>query len=202
MFKAFYWIVRVLLFPFYRARVEGKDHLPPGAAVLCSNHSTNSDAVFLIMANGPKGDYGFIAKDELFHIPVLRHVIRWLHAFPVKRDQQDLSAVKTAFSFLKQGKKLLIFPEGTRVKDGKSRRTGLPAEIKSGVAFFSHRAGVPLVPVYIPEGAKLFRNNTVRIGTPFLPAYDGRKPSAADYAATAEELMKRIYSLKNGVLTE
>ena len=202
MFKAFYWIVRVLMFPFYRARIEGKEHLPQGAAVVCSNHSTNSDAIFLVLANGPKGDYGFIAKDELFHIPVLRHVIRWLHAFPVKRGQHDVGAIKTAFSVLKKGRKLLIFPEGTRVRNGKSRRTGLPVEVKNGAVLFSHRAGVPLVPVYIPEGAKLFRNNTVRIGQPFFPSYCEQKPTADEYAAVSAELMRRIYSLKNGVLSE
>lgn len=202
MYKAVYWIFRVLLFPFYRARVAGREHLPRGAAVLCGNHSTNSDAVFLLMANGPTREFGFMAKDELFRVPVVRRIIRWLHAFPVKRDQQDLSAVKTAFSLLKQGRRLLIFPEGTRVRDGKNCRTGLPVEVKSGAVFFSHRAGVPLVPVYIPEGAKLFRNNIVRIGTPFLPTYDQKKPSAEEYAAAAAELMTRIYSLKNGGMAE
>ena len=132
MFKIVYYLVLICLYPFYWYRFEGRENIPAGPCVLCGNHSTNSDAVFMVLANGKKGDYGFMAKEELFRVPVLRHIIRWLHAFPVKRGMAggDMHAIRTGFSILKSGKKLLMFPEGTRVKNGVSVRTGKPVEPK------------------------------------------------------------------------
>ena len=198
MFKIAYWIIFAVLYPFYWFHVEGRENIPKGSALLCSNHSTNSDAVFLVVGNGPNGDYGFMAKDELFQIPVLRQIIRWFHAFPVKRGKGDTGAIRTGLSILKSGKKLLIFPEGTRVQNGVSVRTGLPVKAKNGAAIFSHRTGAPMIPVYITEGRKLFRKNVVRFGKPFFPSYSQAKPEAEEYSRTTAELMRRIYALKNG----
>ena len=196
MFKVIYWIVFVCLYPFYRYRFENRERIPENCCLLCANHSTNSDAVFLVMANGPKGDYGFMAKEELFHIPVLRWIIRWLHAFPVKRGNGDMKAIRTGFSILKANKKLLIFPEGTRVQNGLSVRTGEPVQPKNGAVIFATRAHVPMVPVYIPEGKKLFRRNIIRIGEPYFPECTAEKPSASDYQMMTDELMRRIYAMK------
>lgn len=198
MFKIVYWVLYVILYPFYWFHVEGRENIPQGAALVCSNHSTNSDAIFLVVGNGPKGDYGFMAKDELFHIPVLRHIIRWFHAFPVKRGNGDAGAIRMGLSVLKSGKKLLIFPEGTRVRDGVSRRTGLPVTAKNGAAVFSHRTNTPMIPVYITEGRKLFRKNVIRIGKPFMGEYSCEKPGQEEYSRTTAELMRRIYALRDG----
>ena len=62
MFKIVYWVVMIALYPFYRFRFVGRENIPEGAAVVCGNHTANSDAIFLVLANGPRGDYGFIAK--------------------------------------------------------------------------------------------------------------------------------------------
>lgn len=198
LFKFVYYLVLLCLYPFYQYRFEGRENLPEGACVLCANHSTNSDAVFLVLANGKKGDYGFMAKEELFHVPVLRHIIRWLHAFPVKRGMEggDMHAIKTGFSILRSGKKLLMFPEGTRVKNGVSVRSGKPVKPKVGAVLFAMRSGTPLVPVYISEGRKLFRRNLVRIGTPYLPKCEAHKPSSEDYQHLTLELMEKIYGLR------
>lgn len=192
MFKIVYWVVMIALYPFYRFRFVGRENIPEGAAVVCGNHTANSDAIFLVLANGPRGDYGFIAKEELFHVPFLRHLIRWLHAFPVKRGSGDMQAIRTGFSILKSGKKLLLFPQGTRVRDGKT------VEPKTGAVIFATRAKVPLVPVYIPEGRKIFKQNTVIIGKPYFPELPEEKPTAEDYHAMTHELMGRIFALKEG----
>ena len=192
MFKIVYWVVMIALYPFYRFRFVGRENIPEGAAVVCGNHTANSDAIFLVLANGPRGDYGFIAKEELFHVPFLRHLIRWLDAFPVKRGSGDMQAIRTGFSILKSGKKLLLFPQGTRVRDGKT------VEPKTGAVIFATRAKVPLVPVYIPEGRKIFKQNTVIIGKPYFPELPEEKPTSEDYHAMTHELMGRIFALKEG----
>ena len=198
MFKIVYYLVLICLYPFYWYRFEGRENIPAGPCVLCGNHSTNIDAVFMVLANGKKGDYGFMAKEELFKVPVLRHIIRWLHAFPVKRGMAggDMHAIRTGFSILRSGKKLLMFPEGTRVKNGVSVRTGQPVEPKVGAVLFALRGGVPLVPVYISEGRKLFRRNVVRIGQPYQPDCGSAKPTQEDYQRLTHELMDKIYALR------
>ncbi len=189
MFKILYYVAYIVLYPFYRYRFLGRENLPKGPCVLCANHTANSDVIFLVLANGPKWDVGIIGKEELFRFKPFGAVLKWLGAFPVKRGSSDLQAVKTGFSILKAGKKLLIFPEGTRVKPGMKR------EPKPGAAMFALRNNVPMVPVYIPAGRKVFRRNTVVIGKPYAPTVDG-KPDARVYLEVTEELMKRIFALK------
>ena len=156
---------------------------------MCANHTTNSDVIFLALANGPKWDFGVIGKEELFRFKPLGALFKWLGAFPVKRSTNDMHAVKTCLTILKSGKKLLIFPEGTRVKPG------IISEPKPGAALFSVRCKVPLVPVYIPEGRKAFQKNTVVIGEAYTPPVEG-KPDQQQYQAITEDLMGRIMALK------
>ena len=85
----------------------------------------------------------------------------------------------------------MIFPEGTRVK------AGMTAEPKPGAILFSVRGKVPLVPVYIPAGRKVFRKNTVVVGKPYYPAVEG-KPDQQQYQKLAGELMVKIMALKAG----
>lgn len=157
---------------------------------MCANHTTNSDVVFLVMANGSKWDFGVIGKEELFRFKPLGALFKWLGAFPVKRSTNDMQAVKACLTILKSGKKLLIFPEGQRVK------LGMKSEPKPGAALFSVRCKVPLVPVYIPEGRKAFRRNTVIVGKPYMPVVAG-KPDQQQYQLITEELMRRIMELKH-----
>ena len=103
-----------------------------------------------------------------------------------------MQAIRTGFSILKSGKKLLLFPQGTRVRDGKT------VEPKTGAVIFATRAKVPLVPVYIPEGRKIFKQNTVIIGKPYFPELPAEKPTSEDYHAMTHELMGRIFALKEG----
>ena len=94
---------------------------------------------------------------------------------------------------LKAGKKLLLFPEGTRVKPGMP-----PVRAKAGAPMFAVRNNVPLVPIYIPAGRKAFKKNTVVIGKPYHPVCDG-KPNHEHYQQMADELMRCIQDLKHEV---
>ncbi len=189
MFKIIYYIAYVVLYPFYRYKFVGRENLPDGACVLCANHTANSDVIFLVLANGPKWDIGIMGKESLFRFKPLGSLFKWLGGFPVKRGCSDLHAVKTGFAILKAGKKLLIFPEGTRVKPG------MKSEPKPGAALFALRCNVPMVPVYIPAGRKVFRRNTVVIGKPYRPQVEG-KPDQQHYQAITAELMDRIMELE------
>ena len=189
MFKIVYWLIYCATYPFYRYRFVGRENIPEGPCVLCANHTANSDVVFLAMANGPKWDFGVIGKEELFRFKPLGALFKWLGDFPVKRSASDLHAVKACLSILRSGKKLLIFPQGKRVKPG------MTVEPKPGAVLFSVRCGVPLVPVYIPEGRKAFRRNTVVVGQAYRLEAAG-KPDQKQYQEWTVELMERIMALK------
>lgn len=189
MFKLVYWLIYCATYPFYRYRFVGRKNIPEGPCVLCANHTTNSDVIFLALANGPKWDFGVIGKEELFRFKPLGALFRWLGGFPVKRSASDMHAVKACLSILRSGKKLLIFPQGTRIK------SGMTVEPKPGAVLFSVRCGVSLVPIYIPEGRKAFRRNTVVIGPAYQPEAVG-KPDQQQYQLWTGELMERIMALK------
>ena len=115
-----------------------------GAVILAANHMSNWDppllASFLIRP------VTYMAKQELFEIPVFGAAIRACNAFPVKRGAADRGAIKAALQALKQGRCLGLFPEGTRSKDGTI------GAFKAGALQLAIEAGVPVLPVAI-EGA-------------------------------------------------
>ncbi len=179
------WVVYLALFPIYRMKVRGIEHLPRGAAVVCGNHTARIDAVLVVLALFRQGEHpALIAKAELFRNPVARWFFTYMGAFPVNRGKADLAAVKKSLAALKQGQKLIIFPEGTRVKEG-------VGEAKSGAAMMAIRTNSPVVPVYITPGKKAFRGCRVVFG----PAFFLPKPEKADalaYKEGAEQIMKQI----------
>ena len=99
----------------------------------------------------------FMAKAELFDIPVLKHVIRWLNAFPVSRGSGDLTPINTSIQVIQDKEILGIFPEGTRSKDGNLLR------FKSGLALIAQQTGAPVLPVTITycDPKKKFRSRVV-----------------------------------------
>ena len=125
------WICRLL----HPVTVQGLENLPRHGALLVANHASNWDP--LVLATALPMDYRLrvMGKEELFRNPILAWVIRVGGAFPVNRGGADIQAVKTAIQSLKQGWNLLIFPEGTRVKDPGH------AEVKGGAAMMAIRSG-------------------------------------------------------------
>ena len=103
-----------------------------------------------------------------------------------------MHAVKTALKLLKDGNKLLMFPEGTRVREGED------VAAKTGAAMFATRTGVPLVPIYVQRKKRLFARNVVVIGQPYHPQYAGRKPTPDELDAITGDLMDRVHALGEG----
>ena len=126
--------------------------------------------------------------------------MRQVHAFPVKRDSGDLGALKQAIAILKDGKPLVMFPEGTRSKDNKLRPS------KPGVGFIAAKAGVPVVPVYIdgslealPGSLRTLRRHpvSVYIGEPVIFDLSNGRNSKEAYQKISDEIMARIAALRD-----
>ena len=183
----------IVIWPFFNmfrpVRALGRSNIPDGPAVICPNHSTIGDPFYIVFGFGRRHTMQIMAKRQVVEIPIIGHLLEKVGVFGVNRGAADVKAVKTALRCLKNGKKLLVFPEGTRV------RTGENVDAKAGAALFATHAGVPLLPVYIPPKKRLFRFNTVIIGEPYFPRFEGRRPSAEELQSIALDLMKRVQVL-------
>lgn len=142
-------------------RIRGTEHIPrKGPVILASNHLSNADPP--VVGCAVTREIFFIAKQELFTIPVLGTAFRLVNAFPVKRGSQDIKAFKKAGSVLANGKILLMFPEGHRNPDGR------PLRPKAGVGFLAAQYNVPVVPVRVvnTDGMMRFKKISVQFGKP------------------------------------
>lgn len=136
---------RVITETFATLECEGWEDLPEGPCLLASNHQSMLDPP-LVGAALPR-EVAFVARKTLFGNPVFGWVIRACHALPLDRDDADLGAIRRALAVLAEGRKLVIFPEGTRSADGGL----LPA--KAGAGLLAIKSGVPVVPIRI-RGAR------------------------------------------------
>lgn len=150
----------------YKIIVVGRENIPEakGGYIIASNHVSNNDPP--VVGITFKGKYTFMAKDELFHKnPLLTWLITRLGAFPVKRGAKDgAQAIEKALQSLKDGRIFVIFPEGTRSKDGTLGRA------KSGVTLIAAQAKAPVVPVFIKYGRKKFRRQILVSVGEMIPA--------------------------------
>jgi len=149
-----------------------------------------SDPFFVVFALGLRTKPQVMAKAELMRVPFIGWILSKAGVFAVDRGKNDVTAVKRALRCLKDGEKLLLFPEGTRHRDGTL------GQGKTGAAMFALRTGTPIVPMYIPAEKKWFRPTPVVFGEPFYPKTASRKGSAEEYEAIAAEVMDRIAALE------
>ena len=182
-------ILRPIVLFFLPVELRGTENLEDEAAILCANHSSAWDPILLVLAMPQSFNLRIMAKKQLFSIPLVRWFLRNMGVFPVDRGNSDIGAVKTAIKSLKDGFSLLIFPEGTRVKDPGH------AEVKGGAAMMAIRSGVDMVPVFIDTRKRPFHRVHIIIGRPYTPVYTGRKGTAEEYQANADEIMRRAYAL-------
>lgn len=170
----------------FKARIFGLRHVPKkGGVLLVCNHQSFVDPVLATLAPPREGNY--MARDSLFHNALFRLLIESLNAFPVRRNTADLGAIKESLRRLKQGRILVLFPEGTRTSDG---RIG---PMLPGLGAIAKKAEVPIVPTLIdgvyqawPRDRKLPGpgNVIIEYGQPILPP---------EYAGlTADQLMDLV----------
>lgn len=173
LFKILKAIVYIPLKTFYPSKVVGKENLPKGGAVLVSNHTSNFDG-FILAINLHEENY-YLAKKELFDNKFKGFVLRNIGCIKIDRNSNDINAIKQCLKVLKGGRKLVIYPEGTRVHN-ENMELG---EIKGGAAMLAIKTHVPIVPIYVNKQPKLFRKITITIGKPFEleKFYEGRLDS-------------------------
>lgn len=179
---ALLWLPQKLLFPM---TVKGAENVPEGACILCPNHSNFTDPILLVFAGKKKYWLNFMSKKENMSVPVLGWIYGRLGAYGVDRKAQDIEAFRRTRNLLKNGEKVVIFPEGTRRKTDDAD-AGHPGAVR-----FAARQGVPVLPVYISRNKKAFRRARIVYGQPYTIC--GR--SQEDFEKATRELMGRIFAL-------
>lgn len=182
------WVLAGIFFPW---RSKGNERIPAeGGVVLCANHTSFLDPVLVLLSATKKRQIHVVAKAELFRIPVFGRILKGIEIIPVKRGLSDVTSFKECLRVLRKGRPLLIFPEGTRVKEGET------VEPHSGAVVMAARAGVPVMPVFIGRKKRLFRKTDVVFGAPYQLEFEGRKPTHEESQRITEELMTRIFALE------
>ena len=183
-------IVRAIIKVIFKIEIKGLENIPKkGPVIICSNHISFLDPP-VIGALLNRRIY-FMAKEELFKNPFLKLLLgTGLGAFPVKRGTADLSAIKTALSYLKKGRAIGIFPEGTRSKTGQLQKA------EPGVAMLAIKGNAPVVPIGIKGRYRLFSKIIINIGKPIsFVKYANSKLSSKQLSVIGEEIMQEIAKL-------
>ena len=178
-------------------RVRGTENEPTtdqGAYLVIANHRTWADPIYLCCVL-KHGQPHFMAKKELFKIPLLNLLIRALGAYPVNRGGADVGAIKHTIEMLKAGVCVGMFPQGHRYNKVDPRET----PVKTGAAMIALKAGVPVLPVFIKvKNNKHFFlcRKEVIVGKPISIEEMNYDPEApGEYQRVADYLFERVCEL-------
>ncbi len=186
------WLIAVpLLSLVARIRLKGRYNVPKhGPFLIAANHLAWTDIPLVPLFLPEK--VVFMAKEEYFTSRIA-WLVRLMGAFPVKRGEGDRQALRTAEEQLKQGKVVVLFPEGTRSK------TGVMAKGHAGLGMIALRSGVPVVPVAIWGSEKVLKqfgpHVTISYGKPIVFKPKGAKLTREDIDNATEETMRTIAAM-------
>ena len=190
LYKFLHPVVTFVLRLAYRPQISGLSNVPAdGSFIVCANHSSNLDAFLMMCFIGKQHQIHVLAKKELFDSKLLGPIMRGTQMVCVDRSKMDINSVRLSLNYLKNGEKIGIFPEGTRVSEGES------ADAKSGIVRLADKTRVPVIPMYIPSVKPLFRKTPLIFGEPFYINPERARLTPEDFPPLAEGVMSRIKAL-------
>lgn len=184
----------------FTLEVEGLEHVPKtGPFILASNHASHFDppAIGSVLQR----EVFFFARKSLFKPGFAKWLLDQLNTIPVDRDgDSDIGALRRTIKVLEAGEGLVLFPEGTRTRDGTL------GEAKAGVGLIACKTQAPVIPVAVlgsyealPPGARfptLGQPIQIHFGPPLLPAaYDSASKDKERYTQAAKAIMGAIQAL-------
>ncbi len=190
-----YWITIFSVWIFskivFRLEANGLNNIPATQGfILASNHASYLDPC--IVASVCPRRLNFMARYELFAVPILGYFIRRVGAFPLRRNSADITSIKEAFRRLSRQEGLLLFPEGSRLVQGSYRL---------GVGFLAVKSQVPVVPVFINGAqkalgcsARFIRPVKIKVyfGRPLYPKKSNLKSYYEDFAGRIMQEINRL----------
>ncbi len=183
---------------FYRCKVYGLENFYEGGAIIAANHTSFLDPP-IVSISWPQ-EVHFLARESLFKNPLFGWLIRSLNAHPVSGEASDTKVFKTICALLSEGKKVILFPEGTRSPDNTL------APIKPGIAMLISRTNTAIIPVYIHgtydiwgksrKFPKLFGKTACIFGPPILWSSFSHLEKKEAQQAVATKLSESILALR------
>ena len=182
-------LMRVIYAIFLPRKVYGGENLPAeGGYILCANHMSARDPIFLATCLPAARGMRFLAKKELFAFKPLAALLKTLGAIPVDRGASDMSAIRAAREAVKNDCALMIFPQGTRSRD--NSRTPL----LSGAAMIAMLCRVPLIPAYIDGPYHLIKHSDVHFGKAIDLNSFGARPDQETLQKITDKIGDEIWS--------
>ena len=185
------WVLCKLLF---RLQAKGVENIPRrGGFILASNHVSYLDPVVVGVSCPRKLNY--MARHDLFTIPIFGAFLRQLRSFPVKRGTSDIASIKQGLKYLKQAGGLLVFPEGGRSLDSSLMKP------EPGISLIAAKSNVPVIPVFVKGTEKALSRNAryirlVKIYVYFgKPLYFKNQANRVNYQNFANKIMQEIKGL-------
>lgn len=193
------FVIRLIGIVLFRLKTHNIDNIPDeGGFIIIGNHVSNVDPPLL--GSYVRRPLRYMAKSELFKYPVLRQIMYGCNAFPIKRGGADRGALRKCLEYVEGGQPVVLFPEGTRTRDGHLQ------EAKPGAAMIAAKAGVPIIPVYIDGAFEAWPRHrayplphqiNIYYGKPFdLPEHPEGMSTKEYYHLCGEEMMQRIRDLQ------
>jgi 1-acyl-sn-glycerol-3-phosphate acyltransferase len=190
------WAKNILAAAGVKARVEGLERLPAGTFVLAGNHQSNFDPV-MVFALVPR-HMRFVAKAELFKIPLFGQVIKHTGNIRVERrgGEKDRQTLQDAVRDLREKVSVVFYPEGTRSQDGELR------PFKKGAAMLAIQAQVPIVPMAVAGTAEILEKGSawVRGGQPAALVIGEAIPTEGKDETHRDALTEQLRSAVEGLL--
>ncbi len=186
------FLISIIGAVLWRVRVYGRGNVPrTGAVIVACNHRSNLDPP-LLGTYTPR-QIRYMAKKELFAIPVLGPLIAAVGAYPVDREGSATAAIKRSVELLRGGACIGIFPEGGRNVHGDK-------EARAGVALLASLGKAAVVPAYIHNSSRAGQLAAIKVafGKPMALPSD-RKATREDLAKFTQEVMSAIHALGESI---
>lgn len=198
LYHLFKWsVVSPVLHTYFQGRIIDAEKVPQqGPLVIVCNHASDFDPPLL--SNCMRRPVAYMAKEELFQVPVLKQAITLYGAYPVKRGSPDRSAIRAALNSLDQGWAVGIFLSGTRTPDGRV------TDPKLGAAMIAAKAQVPLLPVSLWGSDRIFQKGlalprpvpiTVRVGDVIPPPPSSKREELEAVTQKCAEVINGLLDL-------
>jgi 1-acyl-sn-glycerol-3-phosphate acyltransferase len=180
----------------HRIRIEGRENIPAEGCLIISNHVSFMDPTTVGWAIAR--EIYFLGRKSLFKPPFWNWFLPICNVLPIDREGNDISGLRRIIKKLQGGDSVLLFPEGTRSRDGQLQ----PAE--PGAALIAIKAGVSILPTRVfgtyeslSRQSKRLRFHPIRvvIGRPYRPSLPAGRPSKETYRLVAQEMMDHITAL-------
>jgi 1-acyl-sn-glycerol-3-phosphate acyltransferase len=184
-------------YTYFKGKAYGLEKVPKkGPLVVVSNHGSYYDPPLL--STTIRRPVSFMAKEELFKVPVLKELIRLYGAYPVKRGSSDRQAIRLALNALKDGWAVGLFLEGTRTKDGRIYHP------KLGAALIAAKANAPILPVSLWGVEKIVKKGsaipqsvplTLRVGDVIPPPTSTKKEELEIITNNCAKIINEMHDL-------